>query len=130
MVERSLQGEDPIKHMHVLWAIRWAIAAWGEVTPQTIENCFIKSTLFGSRIGPRPRPQDYMDLPVIDEMQQMAEQLHTAGRIRAVMNIRNFIKLPGEEVEDSVEDLIEHVAELYAGPNRDAEIDEDESEQP
>ena len=54
MVEHSLKNQDPIKHMHVLWAIRWIIAAWQEVTPQTIENCFIKSTLFGSRIGPRP----------------------------------------------------------------------------
>jgi len=56
----------------------------------------------------------------------MAEQLHTAGRVRNVINIRNFIELPGKEVED----LIEGVAELYAGPDRDAETDEDESEQP
>ena len=41
------------------------------------------------------------------------------------MNIRNFIKLPGKEVEDLVEDLIEHVAELYAGPDRDVETDEE-----
>jgi len=27
MVEHSLQDRDPIKQMHVLWAIRWAIAA-------------------------------------------------------------------------------------------------------
>jgi hypothetical protein len=39
-------------------------------------------------------------------MQQMAEQLHTAGRIRDVINIRDFIELPGKEVEDSAEDLI------------------------
>jgi hypothetical protein len=60
----------------------------------------------------------------------MSEQLRTVGRIRSVINIRNFIELPGEEAENSTKDLIEHVAELYAGPNRDAEIDEDESEQP
>ena len=60
----------------------------------------------------------------------MAEQLLAAGRIRAMMNIRNFIELPGEEVEDSSEDLIEHVAELYAGPDRDAETDEEVVEQP
>ena len=60
----------------------------------------------------------------------MAEQLHTAGRIRDVTNIRDFIKLPGEEVEDSAEDLIKQVAELYAGPDRDAETDKDSSEQP
>ena len=60
----------------------------------------------------------------------MAEQLYTAGRVRNVINIRNFIKLPGKEVEDSTKDLIKDVAELYAGPDRDTETDEDESEQP
>ena len=60
----------------------------------------------------------------------MAEQLHTTGRFHGVMDIHNFIELSGEEVEDSTEDLIEDVAELYAGPNCDTETDEDESEQP
>ena len=46
------------------------------------------------------------------------------------MNIQNFINLLGEEVEDSTEDLIEHVAELYAGPDRDAETDEEDTQQP
>jgi hypothetical protein len=61
-------------------------------------------------------------------MQQMVERLHTAGKIRDVTNIRDFIELPDEEVEDSAEDLIGQVAELYAGPNRDAETDKDSSE--
>ena len=60
----------------------------------------------------------------------MAKQLHTAERVCDVTNICDFIELPGEEVEDSTEDLIEHIAELYAGPDRDAETDEDESKQP
>jgi len=42
-----------------------------------------------------------------------------------VIDIRNFIKLPGKEVEDSLEDLIESIAELYAGPDRDMETDEE-----
>ena len=60
----------------------------------------------------------------------MAEQLLAAGRIHAVINIWEFIKLPGEKVEDSSEDLIKHVVELYAGPDRDAETDEEAVEQP
>jgi len=60
----------------------------------------------------------------------MAEQLKATGRICNVMNIQDFIKLPGEEVEDTSEDLIEHVAELYAGPDRDMETDEEVVEQP
>ena len=60
----------------------------------------------------------------------MAKQLYRAGRVRNIINICNFIKLPGEEVEDLTEDFIEDVAELYAGPDRDAETDKDESKQP
>jgi hypothetical protein len=60
----------------------------------------------------------------------MVEQLYTAGRFHDVTNIRNFIELPGEEVEDSAEDLIKYIAELYAGPDRDAEMDEDDFVQP
>jgi hypothetical protein len=47
-----------------------------------------------------------------------------------VINIQDFIKLLGEEVEDLTEDLIKHIAELYAGPDRDAETDEEVVEQP
>ena len=45
------------------------------------------------------------------------------------MNIQNFIKLPGKEVEDLTEDLIKHIVELYAGPDRDAETDKEVVEQ-
>ena len=58
------------------------------------------------------------------------EQLHTAGRIRAVINIQDFVELPGEEVEDSLEDLIESIAELYTGPDCDAETDKEVINQP
>jgi len=60
----------------------------------------------------------------------MVEELQAAGRIRAVTNIQDFIELPGEEVEDLTEDLIEYVVELYAGPDRDAETDKEDAQQP
>ena len=60
----------------------------------------------------------------------MAEELQAAGRICAVANIQDFIELPGEEVKDSIEDLIKHIAELYAGPDRNAETDEEVIKQP
>ena len=60
----------------------------------------------------------------------MAEQLLAAGRIHAVINIQEFIKLPGEEVEDLSKDLIKHIVELYAGPNRDTETDKEAVKQP
>jgi len=60
-------------------------------------------------------------------LEQIVGQLYTAGRVCNVINIRNFIELPGKEVEDLIKDLIKHVAELYAGPNYNAETDKDES---
>jgi len=33
-------------------------------------------------------------------------------------------------VEDLIEDLIKHIAELYAGPDRDAETDKEVVKQP
>ena len=62
---------------------------------------------------------------MVNKIQQLVEQLHTAGRICAVVDIRNFIKLPGKEVEDSPEDLIKSITELYAGPDCDIEIDKE-----
>ena len=60
----------------------------------------------------------------------MAEQLYTAGRFYNVINIYNFIKLLGKEVEDLAKDLIKYIVELYVGPDRDIEIDEDDFIQP
>ena len=42
-----------------------------------------------------------------------------------MVDIWNFIKLPGEEVEDLLEDLIESIVELYVGPDRDMETDKE-----
>jgi len=92
-----------------------------------IEKCFIKSTLFGLREGLQPRPCDYIDPPVLNKLEQIVEQLYTVGRVRNIINIHNFIKLLGKEVKDLTKDLIKYVAELYIGPNRDAEIDKDKS---
>jgi len=63
-------------------------------------------------------------------MKQIAEQLKATGRICNIINIQDFIKLLGEEVEDMLEDFIKHVAELYAGPNCNIETDEEVVEQP
>ena len=62
---------------------------------------------------------------MIDEIQSLAEQPYIAGRIHAVTDVWNFIELPGEEVEDSPEDLIKSIVELYAGPDRDIETDKE-----
>ena len=57
----------------------------------------------------------------------MAKQLCTAGRIRKPINIQDFIYLLGKDIVESTKDLIKHIAELYAGPDRDAETDKEDS---
>ena len=57
----------------------------------------------------------------------MVKQLYIVGKVYNVTNIYNFIKLLSEEVEDLTEDFIKYIAELYIGPDRDAETDKDKS---
>ena len=47
------------------------------------------------------------------------------GRIYTIINIQEFIKLLGKEVEDLSKDLIKYIVELYVGPNRDAKTDKE-----
>ena len=68
-----------------------------------------------------------MDLPILDKLEQIAEQLYTVGKVYNVINIRSFIKLLSKGVEDLTKDLIEYAVELYIGPNRDTETDKEES---
>ena len=86
--------------------------------------------LFGFCIGPWPRPQSYIDPPIVNKLQAMAGELQAAGRIHAVINIQDFIKPPSKEVEDLTEDLIEYIAELYTGPNHNTETDKEAIKQP
>jgi hypothetical protein len=60
----------------------------------------------------------------------MAEQLLVAGRIHNIINILEFIKLPGKEVNDLLKDFIKYIIELYIGPNCDIEIDKEVIKQP
>ena len=92
-----------------------------------IKNCFIKSTLFGLREGPQSYFYNYINPPVLDKLEQITKQLYTAGRVRNIINICNFIELLGEEVEDLTKDLTKYIIELYVGPNRNIEINKDES---
>ena len=46
-----------------------------------------------------------------------------AGRIREVMDIANFINPPEEAVEDSGDDLIDHIAETFSEAREPGEED-------
>ena len=112
----------------MLWACRWILSAWNEVQPSTIDHCWCKSTLLGPYQGAQCRPADYHD--IVHDIQQLGEQLRHAGRIdRLPMDINNFIDPIEEAVMDGPADIIEHIAAQF-GPERDAESDEEDIEQP
>src|SRR5204863_3777091 len=129
MIDASLLDKNPVKEMNMLWACRWIISAWDEVQPSTIDHCWCKSTLLGPYQGAQRRPTDYHD-NIVHDIQQLGEQLRQAGRIdRLPININDFIDPIEEATTEEPEDIIEHIAAQF-GPERDAESDEEDIEQP
>lgn len=122
MVDLTLKDQDPIKKMHILQAVRWCVTVWHtDIQDSTIANCFRKSTIFGVVNGPEPRPTD---AELIYQIQEATNRLHQLGKIREIMDIRNFINPPEEVVADNSDDIIADIVEQFT--ERDAETDEEE----
>jgi len=121
MISQTLDDIDPIKNTTILNAIRWLIDAWrNDVSIETITNCWRHSQLFGPCYGPEPRPPDFSEEA---HLQRLAEELLAAGKIKTVMDMANFINPPEEAVEDSGDDLIEHIAETFSEAREPEEED-------
>ena len=124
----SLSDKDLVKEINMLWACRWILSAWKEVQPSTIDHCWCKSTLLDPYQEAQRQLADYHD--IVHDIQQLGEQLRHAGRIhRLPMNINNFIDPIEEAATDEPVDIIEHISAQF-GPERDAESDEEDIEQP
>ena len=131
MVDQVEQDRNPLKSMNVLRAVQWATAAWREISPQTVINCFTHSTIFGPREGPQGQPSGYSEPQLEAELQVYAQQLSQVGQIRQLMAISSFINLEGEDAlaepealstQEAIEALI---IALYNEPD-DEESDADE----
>lgn len=132
------RSRDPIKSMNVLQAIRWGIAAWDDVTPTNIRDCWIKSSLLGPKAGPRTegwKVQVADDDEILNEtmtqMEQQIESLTQQKRIKSAMNVATFVNLIEEIVEDNDDDddlFVESLVEIYStgGVQRDHETDEED----
>src|SRR5437667_5476181 len=130
-IDMSLSDKNPVKEINMLWACRWILSAWDEIQPSTIDHCWCKSTLLGPYQGAQRRPDDYQDptILVAHDIQQLGAQLQQAGRIRGLMDINNFIDPIDESTGNEPENIIEHIAAQF-GPEKDAESDEEDIEQP
>jgi len=112
MVTCTLTDKDPIKEMTVLRACQWIVDVWmHEVTADTISNCWVKSKLLGEQYGPEQKPKDWDQQQ--HEVEGLVEELQNAGRIRDRMDVSDFLNPVEETVEDSPEDLLDHVAETF-----------------
>ena len=131
-------GKNPMKSMNVLQAIRWGIAAWEDVTPTTIRNCWIRTGVLGPKAGPQTEEwkvqvadDDEIFNETMTQMEQQMESLTKRKRIKSGMNIATFVNPVEEIVEDNDDDddlFVESLVEIYStgGVQRDHETDEED----
>jgi len=73
-----------------------------------------------SGAGRNTRPPGFLEE---EHLRRLVEQLVAAGRIREVIDIANFINPPEEAVEDSGDDLIDHIAKTFSEAREPGEED-------
>ena len=127
---------DPMKSMNVLQAIRWGITAWeDDVTPATIQNCWIKSEVLGSKYRPRTEEWEKQvdeDNQILEDtmtqIEQRIQHLISEERIVSGMDAATFVSPADEVVDDDDDDLFESLVEAYSmgGVQREYETDEED----
>lgn len=138
MCNKYDKNRDPMKSMNVLQAMRWGIAAWeDDVTPTTIQNCWVQSNILGPKYAPQTEEwktlvneDDQIFNNAVAQMEQQIEYLSQQQRFRSAMNIATFID-PVEEIvddNDNDDDFFESLVECYStgGVERDHETDEED----
>ena len=117
---------EPLKTINVLMTIRWCVAAsnYG-VTQLTISNCWLKSRVIGAKYGPmtREEAEKYGYFKETRAQEQETEQrlqiqatirrLKGRGHIQSAMRIGEFLNPVEEVVEDTEEDLEDHIVAIY-----------------
>lgn len=127
-------GRDAIKTVNVLKAVRWVIDAWQDIHPETINRCWAKSTLFGTKFGPIHAPAGFEDeRPCTrpEETTQEVNQLYwritgDAGSHEEAEQLLDDYA-PVELVEEAFFDNLRAEA---TDAQRDAETDEEDERQP
>ncbi|KAJ5102472.1 hypothetical protein N7532_003001, partial [Penicillium argentinense] len=108
------QNLDPKKKMSLNYTLRWLTQAWrNDVLDQTIQNCFIKSTIVSRctdqiQSAPRPEPLELMPLyqSVINRFPaDVDSDTHT------VMSLDNFLN-PSDENDFGESDLSDIIADI------------------
>lgn len=141
LLDEVESGRDPVRTMNVLKAIRWGSLAWDlKVKPQTIQNCFTKSTLL-IRITQTAQPAQLAQLEQLDpdqsenvdevlcDVQQQMDRLQQTHYIRSMMDIQTFLNPEEEAVRDTESEIDERILAQFE-PEVEAESDEEVEEEP
>ena len=110
ILDLTMQEKDPTAEVNLLNALWWLTEAWQkEIKPQTIANCWRKSQVFGKPCGPIPKSEDWDN--AMKDIMQTVEALKINNTPE---ELTRFIDPEEEQVEDTDEDQLAHLATLYS----------------
>ncbi|KAI1004262.1 hypothetical protein K3495_g3948 [Podosphaera aphanis] len=136
MIETFEKGDDPLKEMDVLKAMRWGFVSWHfDVTKSTIQKCWIKSGLLRPVHGTVVSTVTEASIATQcteAELASLAERVASQRGIQNISLINNFATPTSEEVFDDIntsEELyLEEIAELFDSSGADLKkVDLDEA---
>lgn len=111
---------NPLKTMNVLKAVRWSIQAWQTITPLTVTNCWIHSTVL---------QRSSINLPPLEvDLRPEIQQLQQLQRIQDAMSIQAFLNPAFEEVFDKEGDIEEEIIQQFIQEEPEEEDSEEEPE--
>lgn len=132
----DFEGSPPVRCINILHAARWAIAAWENgVSALTMEHCFTKSGVKLHGSANEPELQDPLtstaDARMEDEIATVENELLDTIRVAhpnfVTQDLRGFIQLADEDVENSEQQEDELIMRTYIAP---IQSEEDDAEAP
>lgn len=129
MIREYEKGRDPNKTVTLLKAIQWSRWAWeNSLTKETIQRCWVKSTLIKKPEGLEPVIDDDLGAERA-ELQEYINALPppAAGQERIPLN--EFINPDNETILDDDPDIFATVVERYSEVQEDDESDRENGEE-
>jgi hypothetical protein len=128
MIQEYEKGRNPNKTITLLKAIQWSRVAWEQaVTKETIERCWIKSTLI----------EKLKEVEAIMEDNQAAERAELQDQINSLpppaegeerTSLNEFINPENEIIMDDDGDIFASVVERYSADKEGAEEEYEEGD--
>ena len=117
-IDRDERGETELYKVDQLTAMRWCHAAWGEVSMETIANCFRHTGILGTNQEALPPQAGAAEQAVEEELQAYLDQLP----LRDPMSVDQLISPPEENgsahielADDEIVALVKESAEAVDG---------------